>query len=174
MNSRVGAPGHVAAREVLAGRGARGHEPACPRTGGRRPRRVWPEPWVHGFTVRAARARGLGPEKTGRPPRRDPVRAASDDLIPAWPGWRERSRFFDRFGPIDYYQCRFEAQALPKVGRGHGQDDSDMRELGGLAPIRATRLAERLESIESTPVRHPAAHSRSFRDPVLRAPLAIV
>ena len=95
--------------------------------------------------------------------------AAPDDFIPALPGWRERSRFIDRFGPIDYYHYDFYGQALAKIERGHGQDISDVREMGRLGLIRSTRLVELFESIEPTLVRYPAIDPPSFRDGVHRA-----
>ncbi len=95
--------------------------------------------------------------------------AAPDDFIPALPGWRERSRFIDRSGPIDYYHYDFYAQALAKIERGHRQDISDVREMGRLGLIRSTRLVELFESIEPKLVRYPAIDPPSFRDGVHRA-----
>ena len=95
--------------------------------------------------------------------------AAPDDFIPALPGWRERSRFIDRFGPIDYYHYDFHAQALAKIERGHEQDLADVKAMGSLGLVRRTRLIELFESIESLLVRYPAIDPPSFRDRVHRA-----
>lgn len=100
--------------------------------------------------------------------------AAPDDFIPALPGWRERSRFIDRVGPIDYYHYDFYSQALAKIERGHRQDISDVREMGRLGLIRSTRLVELFESIEPTLVRYPAIDALSFRNSVLRVAHTIV
>lgn len=95
--------------------------------------------------------------------------AAPDDFIPALPGWRERSRFIDRFGPIDYYHYDFNAQALAKIERGHEQDLEDVRAMGQLGLIKRARLVELFESIEPLLVRYPAIDPPSFRDGVVRA-----
>ena len=95
--------------------------------------------------------------------------AAPDDFIPALPGWRERSRFIDRIGPIDYYHYDFHAQALAKIERGHEQDLSDVRAMGRIGLVRRTRLIELFESIEPLLVRYPAIDPPSFRDGVHRA-----
>ncbi len=95
--------------------------------------------------------------------------AAPDDFIPALPGWRERSRFIDRIGPIDYYHYDFHAQALAKIERGHEQDLADVRAMGSLGLVRKPRLIELFESIEPLLVRYPAIDPSSFREGVHRA-----
>ena len=42
--------------------------------------------------------------------------AAPDDLIPALPGWRERSRFIVRHGRVDYYRFRLKvSRAIAEI-----------------------------------------------------------
>ncbi|MGH8595545.1 MAG: DUF6036 family nucleotidyltransferase, partial [Gammaproteobacteria bacterium] len=53
--------------------------------------------------------------------------AAPDDFIPPLPGWRERSVFIARVGPVDFKHYDFYAQVLAKIERGHRQDTSDVR-----------------------------------------------
>ena len=95
--------------------------------------------------------------------------AAPDDFIPALPGWRERSRFIDRLGPIDYYHYDFHAQALAKIERGHEQDLSDVRAMARLGLIGLERMIELFQAIEPALVRYPAIEPASFRDKVHRA-----
>ncbi len=95
--------------------------------------------------------------------------AAPDDFIPVVPGWRERSPFIDRHGPVDYYHYDFYAQALAKIERGHEQDLSDVREMARHGLIRPERMIELFRAIESALVRYPAIDPGSFRDKVHRA-----
>ncbi|WP_419940513.1 hypothetical protein [Candidatus Palauibacter sp.] len=99
--------------------------------------------------------------------------AAPDDFIPELPGWRGRSPFVDRYGRVDYHHYDFYAQALAKIERGHTQDTADVVAMGSRGLIRAARLLELFESIESSLLRYPAIDPASFRDRVLRAVSAI-
>lgn len=45
--------------------------------------------------------------------------ASPDHFIPVLPGWEERSRYFGRFGPVEFFHYDFYAQALAKLQRGH-------------------------------------------------------
>ena len=94
--------------------------------------------------------------------------AAPDDFIPAVPGWRERSPFVDRHGPVDYHHYDFHAQALAKIERGHEQDLSDVGEMARRGLIRPERVVGFFEAIEPALVRYPAIDPASFRDKVHR------
>jgi hypothetical protein len=48
------------------------------------------------------------------------------DFIPELPGWRERSPFVLREGPIDVHDFDFYSQALSKIERGFEQDLEDV------------------------------------------------
>ena len=95
--------------------------------------------------------------------------AAPDDFIPALPGWRERSRFIVRHGPVDYYHYDFHAQALAKIERGHELDLFDVGEMARRSLIQTERLAELFEAIQPALERYPAIDPPSFREKVRRA-----
>ncbi len=99
--------------------------------------------------------------------------AAPDDFIPAIPGWRERSRFIVRHGPVDYYHYDFHAQALAKIERGHELDLLDVGEMARRRLIRPERLAELFDAIQPALERYPAIDPPSFREKVSRAIMEI-
>jgi hypothetical protein len=89
--------------------------------------------------------------------------ASPDDFIPAIPGWRERSLFIARHGPLEFYHYDPYGQALSKLQRGHARDMGDARSLLRAGLIRADRLQEMFDSIEPDLIRYPAIDPPSFR-----------
>lgn len=53
--------------------------------------------------------------------------AAPDDFIPALPGWRDRSPFIIRHGPVDFFHYDFYGQVLAKIERAHSHDLEELR-----------------------------------------------
>ena len=94
--------------------------------------------------------------------------AAPDDFIPALPGWRERSSFIVRHGPVSFHHYDFHAQALAKMERGHELDLMDVRAMAQLGLVRAHRLRCFLDAIEPALPRYPAIDPPSFRRKVER------
>ena len=94
--------------------------------------------------------------------------AAPDDFIPPVPGWRERSPFIVRYGPVDFFHYDFHAQALAKIERGHAVDLLDVREMAQRDLIGMVALARRFEAIAPYVVRYPAIDPDAFRAKVER------
>ena len=94
--------------------------------------------------------------------------AAPDDFIPPVPGWRERSPFIARHGPVDFFHYDFYAQALAKIERGHATDLRDVREMAGRALIGLEALARRFDTIAADLARYPAIDPDAFRAKVER------
>ena len=94
--------------------------------------------------------------------------AAPDDFIPILPGWRERSSFIVRHGPVSYHHYDFHAQALAKIERGHELDLVDVDEMARLGLVRVDRLRDLFDAIEPELPRYPALDPQSFRRKVER------
>lgn len=82
--------------------------------------------------------------------------SAPDDFVPPVPGWRERSRFISREGPVDFFHYDFYGQALAKIERGHAQDLRDVEAMHALDLISPVRLASLFKEIEPGLVRYPS------------------
>jgi hypothetical protein len=93
--------------------------------------------------------------------------ASPDHFIPAIPGWRERSVFIAKHGPLEFYHYDPYGQALSKLQRGHTRDLADARSLLRTGLVRADRLQEMFDSIEPDLIRYPAIDPASFRAAVL-------
>ncbi len=88
--------------------------------------------------------------------------AAPDDFIPALEGWRERSVFIARHGPVDFSHYDFYAQALAKIERDHDRDRRDVEQMIGRGLVRKDRLLECFREIETRLVRFPAIDPGAF------------
>ena len=95
--------------------------------------------------------------------------AAPDQFIPPLPGWRERSPFIVRHGPVSFHHYDFHSQALAKIERGHGQDLHDVAEMRGRGLIEPAMLRRLFDAIGAELVRYPALDPDSFRVKVERA-----
>jgi hypothetical protein len=89
--------------------------------------------------------------------------AAPDDFIPPLPGWRERSRFIERHGPVDFFHYDFRAQALSKLARGHARDLADVDAMLGRGLVTKDALREAFEAIVPALVRYPGIDAAAFR-----------
>lgn len=88
--------------------------------------------------------------------------ASPDQFIPPLPGWKERSLFVGRFGPIDVYHYDFYAQALAKIERGHAQDLADVDSMFASSVVEANELERLFHAIEGQLDRYPGVDARSF------------
>lgn len=88
--------------------------------------------------------------------------ARPSDFIPELPGWRERSPFIARHGPVDFYHYDFYSQALAKIERDHERDRTDVRMMLEHALIKPSRLLELFKSIEPLLPRYPAIDIAPF------------
>lgn len=89
--------------------------------------------------------------------------ASPDDLIPALPGWEERSTFIGREGAIDFFHYDFYTQALAKIERGHNTDLVDVRRMIELGLVEPLRLPEFFSQIEDRLYKYPAIDAKKFR-----------
>jgi len=94
--------------------------------------------------------------------------AALSDFIPELPGWRDRSRFIQREGVVDFFHYDLYAQALSKVERGHAQDLTDVQAMLTRELIDAGTARELFARIEPDLYRYPAVNPATFRGEVGR------
>lgn len=92
--------------------------------------------------------------------------ASPDQFIPPIPGWRERSLFIARHGPVDFFHYDLSAQALSKLQRRHDRDLVDVHALWQRGLIDKERLREMFAVIEPDLIRYPAIDPGAFRDAV--------
>lgn len=85
------------------------------------------------------------------------------DFLPALPGWRERSRFIERVGPVDFFHYDLCAQALSKLERAHVRDLEDVRQMVVRGLLEPGELLRHLEAIEPRLVRYPAVDPKALR-----------
>jgi hypothetical protein len=88
--------------------------------------------------------------------------ASPADFIPTLSGWRERSVFIARHGPIDFYHYDFYSQALAKIERWHGRDRFDVERMFESGLIEATKLVEFFRQIVPGLNRFPAIDPAAF------------
>lgn len=93
--------------------------------------------------------------------------ASPDQFIPPVPGWRERSLFIGRHGPISFFHYDPYGQALAKLQRGHDRDLRDVLAMWRSGLIRLDELRRQFGAIEPALVRYPAIDPASFRAAVL-------
>ena len=94
--------------------------------------------------------------------------ASPDEFIPAIPGWRERSLFIARHGPLDFFHYDPYGQALSKLLRGFDRDLRDAEALRARGLIDSTKLCQMFALIEPKLIRFPAIDSSIFRESVNR------
>jgi hypothetical protein len=88
--------------------------------------------------------------------------ASPDHFIPAVPGWRERSLFIARAGPLEFFHYDPVSQALAKIERGHAQDLLDVEQLFGRRLVSAQQLRDGFDSIRAALIRYPGLDADSF------------
>ena len=90
------------------------------------------------------------------------------DFIPEPPGWRDRSPFVAREGPLTVRHMDPYAQALAKVERGHALDEADVAAMLAEGLVRPREALRLFEAIEPELHRFPAIDPPSFRRAVER------
>ena len=84
-------------------------------------------------------------------------------VIPALPGWEERSSFIAQVGKVTFLHYDFYAQALAKIERGHDFDLSDLHHLLKARLIDAKKLMQLFSQVEDQLFRYPAVNPEVFR-----------
>lgn len=92
--------------------------------------------------------------------------AAPDQFIPELPGWRDRSPFIARHGPVEFYHYDIYSQALAKIERGHDRDITDVRSMLEHRLIAKEKLWELFQAIEPALIRYPGITAATFRHSV--------
>jgi Nucleotidyltransferase of unknown function (DUF6036) len=92
--------------------------------------------------------------------------ASPEQFIPAIPGWRERSPFIVRRGPLEFFHYDLYGQALSKWHRGHDRDLHDVKSMLQDELIRLDRLWKMFLQIEPMLIRYPAVDAAVFRSTV--------
>ena len=93
--------------------------------------------------------------------------ACPSAFIPELPGWRERSIFIARHGPIDFYHYDFYSQALAKIERGFDRDLRDVRQMREAGLIEREKLPGYFEQIRPALLRYPGIDPASFAHKVM-------
>ena len=93
--------------------------------------------------------------------------AGPDQFIPAIPGWRERSLFIARHGPVEFFHYDPYGQALAKLQRRHDRDLRDVQSLSRAGLIQKEALREMFTRIKPQLIRYPAVDPASFEAAVL-------
>jgi hypothetical protein len=94
--------------------------------------------------------------------------ASPDDFIPAVPGWRERSLFIARHGPVHFYHYDPYGQALSKLQRGHDRDLQDVHSFVRDGLVDVARVRDLFGQIEPELIRYPAIEPAAFRAAVMQ------
>jgi hypothetical protein len=81
--------------------------------------------------------------------------ASPADFLPEVPGWRERSVFVARCGPVDVYHYDPVSQVLAKLARGHERDLADAEAMVAAGLTTRAEVGEGFAAIRSGLVRFP-------------------
>jgi hypothetical protein len=95
------------------------------------------------------------------------VELACPEFIPSIPGWRERSLFISRHGPLEFFHYDPYGQTLSKLQRRHDRDLRDVQSMRQAGLIHVDRLREMFDSIAPDLIRYPAVDAPSFRAAVI-------
>jgi hypothetical protein len=88
--------------------------------------------------------------------------ASPDQFVPAVPGWRERSIFIGRFGPVDFFHFDPITQALAKLERGDDRDLDDVRAMVARGLVGLPELSAAFEEIRDSIPRYPSIDAAAF------------
>jgi hypothetical protein len=89
--------------------------------------------------------------------------ASPADFLPELPGWRDRSPFLFRAGPLDVFHYDLYSQALAKLERGFAQDVADVEAMVSSGDVQPGQLRVLYEAIEDQLYRFPAVEPRELR-----------
>jgi hypothetical protein len=88
------------------------------------------------------------------------------DFLPELPGWRDRSPYVGRAGPLTIRQLDPYSQALAKLERGFEQDLADVRAMVARGLVDPAELRRLFESVADKLFRFPAVDAASLREAV--------
>jgi hypothetical protein len=89
--------------------------------------------------------------------------ASPDQFLPPLPGWRDRSEFITRSGPVDFFHYDFYSQVLSKLLRGHEKDLVDAHALVALGKVALPKLDSLFRQIQSDLIRYPSIDAASYQ-----------
>jgi len=89
--------------------------------------------------------------------------ASPAHFIPELPGWRDRSIFIGKEGPLSFYHYDLYSQALAKLERGHEKDRGDVRAMIDRKLVDPQKALELFRAIEPRLYLFPAIDPPSFR-----------
>jgi hypothetical protein len=89
-------------------------------------------------------------------------------FLPELPGWRDRSRFIERVGKVDFFHYDFCAQALSKILRGQDKDLGDVAAMIERKLIDPQQVFSLFTAIEDRLFRFPNINAGAFRSAVRR------
>lgn len=89
--------------------------------------------------------------------------ASPADFLPELPGWRERSPFLFRAGPLDVFHYDLYSQALTKLERGFALDIADVAAMVSSGEVQPAQLLALYDAIEDQLYRLPAVEPRELR-----------
>jgi len=89
--------------------------------------------------------------------------ASPAHFIPELPGWRDRSLFIGKEGPLSFYHYDLYSQALAKLERGHEKDLADVKAMIDRKLIDPAKALELFREIEPRLYLYPAIDPPSFR-----------
>jgi len=95
--------------------------------------------------------------------------AAPDQFVPALQGWRERSRFISRHGPVSFYEYDPYGLALSKIARGLDRDLGDVRQLLDRGRVEPAKLRELYTAAVPQLVRYPRLDAAALQEKIDRA-----
>jgi hypothetical protein len=90
--------------------------------------------------------------------------ASPIDFLPELPGWRDRSPFVARVGPLTIRHLDLYAQALSKVLRDIDHDADDVRHMVGAGLVDPERAWALYRDVAPELRRFPSIDERSYRD----------
>ncbi len=94
--------------------------------------------------------------------------ASPDQFLPPLPGWRERSPFVARHGPVEFFHYDLRSQAVAKLARAHDRDLLDVRAMLARGLVTKAEIRAGLEAIRGDLPRRPALDAEAFARRVLR------
>jgi hypothetical protein len=94
--------------------------------------------------------------------------ASPDNFVPELPAWRERSRFIETQGRMEFYHYDFYGQALSKIERWHDRDLGDVSRMVSDGLVGREKLWELFCAVEANLIRYPAIDPEKLRNRVKR------
>jgi hypothetical protein len=89
--------------------------------------------------------------------------ASPAHFIPELPGWRDRSIFIGKEGPLSFFHYDLYSQALAKLERGHEKDRGDVKAMIDRKLVDPGKALELFPAIEPRLYLFPSIDPSSFR-----------